>query len=86
MRVFSATLATETNTFAPMPTGLQSYKAWGLFEAGRHPDRPTLFAGPLWAARQLKDELGLHLSEGLVAFAVPGDTPTRRCGRVCSMT
>ncbi|MFN5511223.1 MAG: M81 family metallopeptidase [Burkholderiales bacterium] len=77
MRVFSATLATETNTFAPMPTGLQSYKAWGLFEAGRHPDRPTLFSGPLWAARQLRDELGLELNEGLVAFAVPGGTTTR---------
>jgi microcystin degradation protein MlrC len=25
MRVFSAALATETNTFAPMPTGLSSF-------------------------------------------------------------
>lgn len=78
MRVFSASLATETNTFAPMPTGLQSYEAGGLFEAGRHPDRPTLFSGPLWAARLLRDELGLELHEGLVAFAVPGGTTTRQ--------
>ena len=54
MRVFSASLATETNTFAPMPTGLRSYEADGLFEAGRHPDRPTLFSGPLWAAGLLR--------------------------------
>lgn len=26
MRVFSASLATETNTFAPMPTGLASFR------------------------------------------------------------
>jgi hypothetical protein len=30
MRVFTATLATETNTFAPMPTGLASYREVGL--------------------------------------------------------
>lgn len=77
MRVFSASLATETNTFAPLPTGLKAYETDGLFEAGSHPDRPTLFSGPLWAARLLQDELGLQLSEGLVAFAMPGGITTR---------
>ena len=78
MRVFSASLATETNTFAPMPTGMQAYETDGLFAAGEHPDRPTLFSGPLWAARLLRDELDLQLSEGLVAFAMPGGVTTRQ--------
>jgi microcystin degradation protein MlrC len=78
MRVFSASLATETNTFAPMPTGMQAYETDGLFAKGEHPDRPTLFSGPLWAARLLRDELDLQLSEGLVAFAMPGGITTRQ--------
>ena len=38
MRVFTATLATETNTFAPMPTGLAGFKERGYYKAGQHPD------------------------------------------------
>jgi hypothetical protein len=38
MRVFSAALATETNTFAPMPTGLASFRERGYYRAGTHPD------------------------------------------------
>ena len=51
MRVFSATLATETNTFAPMPTGLSSFQERGDYKAGQHPDHMSVFAGPLGAAR-----------------------------------
>ena len=45
MRVFSGTLATETNTFAPMPTGLASFRDRGYFPAGQHPDHMSFFAG-----------------------------------------
>ena len=59
MRVFTATLATETNTFSPIPTSLASYEASGLFHAGEHPkDQPTLFTAPLWAARQRASAAG----------------------------
>ncbi len=77
MKVFSATLATETNTFAPMPTGLDAFEERGVFEAGAHPDAPTLFTGPLWAARLRAKALGLTLAEGLCAFAMPSGTTTR---------
>ena len=50
MRVFTAALATETNTFAPLPTGLASFREAGFHPAGMHPDHPTFFAAPLWAA------------------------------------
>jgi microcystin degradation protein MlrC len=77
MRVFSATLATETNTFAPMPTGLSSFRERGYFKAGQHPEHMSLFAGPLWAARLRGKALGWHLAEGMVAGAQPGGTTTR---------
>ncbi|HYF57445.1 MAG TPA: M81 family metallopeptidase [Burkholderiaceae bacterium] len=77
MRVFCATLATETNTFAPMPTGLSAFRERGYFPAGTHPDRPTLFSGPLWAARLRADALGLTVVEGLVAGAMPSGVTTR---------
>lgn len=78
MRVFSASLATETNTFAPMPTGLRSFKDRGYFPAGQHPDQMTLFSGPLWAARQRGAALGWDLVEGMVAAAQPSGITTRQ--------
>jgi microcystin degradation protein MlrC len=76
MRVFTASLATETNTFAPMPTGLAAFREGGYYPAGTHPPHLTLFSGPLWAARQRAAERGWTLTEGLVAFAQPGGTTT----------
>jgi len=77
MRVFSASLATETNTFAPMPTGLASFRERGYYPAGQHPEQPSLFAGPLIAARQRGRPLGWELIEGMVAFAQPSGITTR---------
>ncbi|MEY3473822.1 MAG: hypothetical protein RL087_280, partial [Pseudomonadota bacterium] len=77
MRLFTASLATETNTFAPMPTGLASFQEGGYYPAGTHPDHMTFFGGPLWAARQRAREQGWEVVEGLVAGAQPGGTTTR---------
>ena len=49
MRVFSGALGTETNTFAPMPTGLASFQDRGYYKAGQHPGELTWLAGPLIA-------------------------------------
>ncbi len=77
MRVFTGALATETNTFAPMPTGLASFRDRGYHAAGRHPDAMSFFAAPLWAARQRAKTLGWDVVEGMVAAAQPGGTTTR---------
>jgi microcystin degradation protein MlrC len=77
MRVFSGSLATETNTFGPMPTGLTSFKDRGYFPAGQHPDQMTFFSGPLWAARLRGKDAGWTLIEGMVAGAQPSGTTTR---------
>jgi microcystin degradation protein MlrC len=77
MRVFSATLATETNTFAPMPTGMAGFRERGYWKAGEHPDHMSFFAGPLWAARLRGKPAGWTLIEGMVAGAQPSGTTTR---------
>ena len=77
MRVFTASLATETNTFAPMPTGLDSFREGGHYPAGTHPPHMTLFAAPLFVARQRAAQQGWQLFEGLVASAQPSGITTR---------
>lgn len=78
MRVFTASLATETNTFAPVPTGLASFQVDGVFfPGGTHPAAMSMFGGPLHAARQRARQHGWTLIEGLVAAAQPGGTTTR---------
>ena len=47
MRVFSASLATEINTFSPIPTDLASFKEDFYYLPGEHPDAPHLFSAPL---------------------------------------
>ena len=77
MRVFSGALATETNPFGPMPTGLASFNDRGYFPAGQHPDHMLYFSGPLWAARLRGAERGWDLVEGMVAGAQPSGITTR---------
>ena len=77
MRVFSASLATETNTFGPMPTSLASFRDRGYYPAGQHPDHRLYFSGPLWAARLRGKDRGWDLVEGMVAGAQPSGTTTR---------
>ncbi len=78
LRVFSGCLATETNTFGPMPTGLASFRDRGYYKAGRHPDHMSFFAGPLWAARLRGKDAGWVLKEGMVAAAQPSGITTRQ--------
>lgn len=82
MRVFTGSLATETNTFAPMPTGLATFHDRGYFPAGQHPAQMTFFAGPLGAARIRSQELGWEVVQGLVAGAQPSGTTTRHAYEV----
>lgn len=74
MRVFCGALATESNTFGPMPTGLDSFSC---YRSGQCPAEGTFFSGPVWAARKRGVELGWTVIEGMVAEALPGGTTTR---------
>ena len=76
-RVFTAALATETNTFSPLPTDIESFREQLLARPGEHPDRPTIVTGPIIAARRLAGEAGWTLIEGTAASAAPGGTLSR---------
>ena len=47
MRIFSASLATESNSFSPIPTSRETFEQTMYFKPGEHPDRGTLCTGPL---------------------------------------
>lgn len=72
MRVFAAGLITETNTFAPWPTGLRGFSEEGPFHGdattrGRDCEMGVLAAG--W--KRWSEEAGFDFVESLFAFAQP---------------
>ena len=71
MRLFVACLATETNTFSPIPTTRRSFETGAYFPAGSHPDRITHSTAPLWVARQRARAEGFTLIEGSCFWADP---------------
>jgi microcystin degradation protein MlrC len=78
MRIFSATLATETNTFSPIPTSLASYQDYLWFRPGEHPnDAPRFCTATLLAARRRAAAEGFTLVEGSCFGALPAG-PTAR--------
>jgi microcystin degradation protein MlrC len=77
MRVFTASLGTETNTFAPIPTDLRIFQEAGLYPPGAHPEGPTLTTAPLWVLRRRAAAEGLDLVEGTCAWAEPAGTVAR---------
>src|SRR5262249_3616158 len=53
MRIFSATIATETNTFSPLPTSIEAFKDSVFLRPGEHPnDAPRMCTAPLFVARR----------------------------------
>lgn len=71
MRIFTAGLGVETNTFSPIRVGLAEFAARNLFRPGECPDRPLEHTAPLWAARQRAEREGWQVVEGTYAFAFP---------------
>jgi microcystin degradation protein MlrC len=70
MRVFIAGLLHETNTFAPFPTGLQSYASAGIFH-GDGSKADTLVSPVLSLWRRRAEELGGEVVESLLTGAEP---------------
>jgi microcystin degradation protein MlrC len=79
MRIFSATLATESNTFSPLPTSVESYKESVYLRPGEHPDgTPLMCTAPLFVARRRAARDGFELIEGSCFAASPSGTTNRR--------
>lgn len=72
MRIFTASLATETNTFSPVPTDRASFETAFYAGPGQHPPTPTLCSAPIVVLRRRAAEEGFTLIEGTAAWAEPG--------------
>ena len=78
MRIFACTLATETNTFSPLPTSLDAYKEGVFLRPGEHPaDTPLMCTAPLFVARRRAAAEGFTLIEGSCFAASPAGTTNR---------
>lgn len=72
LRVFTASLATETNTFSPVPTDRASFEMAFYAAPGQHPETPTLCSSPMIALRRRAAIDNIDLVEGTAAWAEPG--------------
>ena len=72
MRVFTASFATETNTFSPVPTDLTSFRESFYAPPGMHPETPTLCSAPMVVLRRRAKAEGFTLVEGTATWAEPG--------------
>ena len=77
MRLFTASLATESNSFSPIPTTRRDFEDCVYFRPGEHPDRATHSTAPLFVARQRAAQEGFALIEGSCFWAEPS-APVRQ--------
>lgn len=71
MRIFTASLATETNTFSPVPTDMDAFRAAFYAGPGEHPDTPTLCSSPVPILRRRGKAEGFTVIEGTSCWAEP---------------
>ncbi|MBI1779647.1 MAG: M81 family metallopeptidase [Proteobacteria bacterium] len=77
MKVFTASLSTETNTFSPMLTGRAAFLEQFYAPPGQHPDHPRHTTAPLWVLRQRAKANNWQVVEGLCTAAQPAGTVSR---------
>ncbi len=75
--LFTACLGTETNSFSPIPTGLELYRRTMFVRGGAFGENRGPFALPLVTWRERAGSLGWRVVEGLAAFATPAGNTTR---------
>ena len=71
MRVFAATLMTETNTFSPFLTGMQNFEQSHLVRGGLVDDDPASDALPQLRWKEMSKARGWEFVESICAFAQP---------------
>ncbi|WP_371225762.1 M81 family metallopeptidase [Roseovarius sp. 2305UL8-3] len=79
MRLFMATLSTETNTFATMPTGMAGFEAYYLRHGTATHDPPNLMTEALHVWRARGEALGWDVVESLAAIAEPAGPTVAAC-------
>jgi microcystin degradation protein MlrC len=77
VRVFVAGFDTETNSFAPLPTGRRGFEE-GFLAHGDATSRPENYcSAQLYVWRRRAEERGWQVAEGLCTYAEPGGTIVR---------
>ena len=79
MRLFIATLSTETNTFCPMPTAMSGFEEYFLRHGDATREAPNLMTEALHVWRTLAEALGWDVVESLAAIAEPAGRTTAAC-------
>ncbi|OLP57322.1 microcystin LR degradation protein MlrC-like protein [Rhizobium rhizosphaerae] len=77
MRIFTAALATETNTFSPICIDKRAFEASLYAPPGTHPETPTLCTAPITVGRRVAREKGWTLIEGTASWADPAGLVSR---------
>ncbi|MFB2567359.1 M81 family metallopeptidase [Rhizobium sp. IMFF44] len=78
MRIFTAALATETNTFSPICVDRRAFEASLYAPPGMHPETPTLCSAPITVGRRIAAEKGWEVIEGTATWADPAGLVNRR--------
>ena len=76
MKLVIACMATETNTYAPMPSGWQAWKA-GQYSRQATREPANLFSSPMHEWRAMAEARGWEVIESLGAYAEPGGITPR---------
>jgi microcystin degradation protein MlrC len=71
LRIFTAALATETNTFSPICVDRRAFEESLYAPPGEHPETPTLCTAPITVGRKVCAQKGWTLIEGTAAWADP---------------
>ncbi|SFV38339.1 Microcystin degradation protein MlrC, contains DUF1485 domain [Devosia crocina] len=77
MRIFTAALATETNTFSPIAVDKRAFEASLHAGPGQHPATPTLCTAPITVGREICEREGWTLIEGSASWADPAGLVAR---------
>jgi Uncharacterized conserved protein len=77
VRVFTAALATETNTFSPIAIDKRAFEASLYAGPGQHPPTPTLCTAPITVGREVCAREGWTLIEGSASWAEPAGMVAR---------
>ncbi|MFD2206497.1 M81 family metallopeptidase [Kiloniella antarctica] len=72
MRVFCASIATETNTFSPLRADISDFMESFYAAPGDHPETPTLCSAVFPVCRRRSQAEGWELVEGTATWAEPG--------------
>jgi microcystin degradation protein MlrC len=77
LRIFTAALATETNTFSPIAIDKRAFEASLHAKPGQHPATPTLCTAPITVGREVCAREGWTLIEGSASWADPAGLVAR---------